>query len=1171
MKIKNEVDMDIVELMDTDTGEDIRTNFWQKTPDLLTSSSILWKRSNIYSHNNAFTIYKKQELPNAFKSVLENTDQQATIRMNTTLDSKYITMSTKDNIAILENYQLEAALINKSNHFIFPAPKNNLHAPFVNIIYSTKMPAHNIENDNKIDNDSLLITTTDGRLTFRSEIKNTTGITIPSSYAEYQLTLGLNEQVLCVATFDWSRKYQAMIGTSTGNIYLVQLRKDSENNNAISFDGRVIYGNQKNPGLLKSMWSYFSIANHPENESDIGHIIKIVEGHTRDEIIVLNSNYIQRWIYDLNDEPMVSTILHLSPIIEKMTAETLLPEYIRSNVSTHILDVERYRNTKWIILYSYSVPEMGDYSQFALLLIEGKSHSTNQGDYQYEVKDVFSLPYSTMLKTRKQNATLQAASGPIVYVTFDDCVIAVSITANSLFEHPLVLKQEYGNNQVIGTVVKNHIQPNEENEHITSALVFTTSSDVLEFSVNNNHILESSANGNIYAIDYEDNDQRVTDQLRSQLEQAVYFGISKQNPLYFPLRVEGHKKIGNVALSFANHIVTEDESSASTSLNQELLLTRKLMFVTQIIHLINVENLQDLVDEDTYTNLLKIAEACQLGLEVIKYCTKCIMENNDGSVLFMTYLPVTMNDILGISHQQQNHSESFKECLNQLTSYHVLDIPTWLEKIEVYESEHTGTGILKKGYLLSTVSDFIMQTITAIRLIEHTFIYKQGMQLPIDGLSFNFSYVLKRFFNNIKLCLDNLKFQPSSLSSTQLYDALCKQLINIGILLLEIYSEKSKTVDDHGTYRQNIGWVINAFWDLKLEENAISLSKQYKYMPTLVLYTQSLSGETQKNTMNDFIQEYDYDFKYELLCYYITTNCEEKVLTFDLLPEENIIQAVKINPKVAWKYHLKLGQFYKTFDYLEKVLLFSEDIHTRKILYSQAKLAYLTSQSEEISSSPSLILESPIMKSLSANLELIENEENILNKFNDMLTGQGLENLSEKAEFIISKVATNLLEGQFDYELMALSKLIIQLLNKKTLDFQEFITLLCYMDNNGHNIENYLLALYIVNKGNNDISQPKIILSLIWKFVYLKDNWPNIDQYIKNPNDLQISTIYKQTILFRILLLCKSHGVSNDLILRPSEVDLNTNNHLDNLLKQNILHHDLDHHYNEIVNIITNI
>lgn len=100
-----------------------------------------------------------------------------------------------------------------------------------------------------------------------------------------------------------------------------------------------------------------------------------------------------------------------------------------------------------------------------------------------------------MLKTTKRNATLQAADGPVVYVTFDDCVIAVSVTRNSLFEHPLVLKQADENNQVIGTVIKNHTQSKEENERVTGALVFTTSSDVLEFIVNNNHILESSANG----------------------------------------------------------------------------------------------------------------------------------------------------------------------------------------------------------------------------------------------------------------------------------------------------------------------------------------------------------------------------------------------------------------------------------------------------------------------------------------------------------------------------------------------------------------------------------------------------------------------------------------------------------------------------------------------------
>lgn len=115
-----------------------------------------------------------------------------------------------------------------------------------------------------------------------------------------------------------------------------------------------------------------------------------------------------------------------------------------------------------------------------------------------------------------------------MYVTFDDSVIAISVTRNSFFEHPLVLKKTKENNRVIGTIVKRNSPENEENEHITTALVFTTASDVLEFRINNNHILESSVNGNIYAIDYENNDKRIMDQLRSQLEQAVYFGIIEQ-------------------------------------------------------------------------------------------------------------------------------------------------------------------------------------------------------------------------------------------------------------------------------------------------------------------------------------------------------------------------------------------------------------------------------------------------------------------------------------------------------------------------------------------------------------------------------------------------------------------------------------------------------------------
>ncbi|CAO3644895.1 unnamed protein product [Cunninghamella echinulata] len=1081
--------------------------------------------------------------------------------MNTTIDSKYITISTKVSIAIFLDYQQETE--STRNHLVLPTPKHLSQPPFVNIIYSN---THHLSEQEEDLDDGLLLTTLDGRLYYLSEMNHHAAAmgsdSYNSLYTGYQIKLGLNEQVLCVTTFNLSRKYHAMIGTSIGNIYLVRLRDDD---NSIAISGKVLYADQTQSSLLKSMWSYFPITNHTENEIEKGNIIKITEGHTKDEIIVLNANYIQRWVFDSTGELIISAALHLTPIIEKKTAQTLLPSYIKSNVTIHIIDIEKYRTTEWIILYSYSVPEMGDYSQFALLLLQ------DQHEAGYVIKDVFSLPYSTMLKTKKRNATLQVANGPIVYVTFDDSVIAISVTRNSFFEHPLVLKKTKENNRVIGTIVKRNTLSNVENENVTAALVFTTASDVLEFRINNNHILESSANGNIYAIDYENDDKRIMDQLRSQLEQAVYFGIIEQNPLYFPLRVEGHNKIGSVALTLAHHIVSGDASLTSTKLDQKLLLKRKLKFITQIIHLINIENLLDSVDTNTYVSLLKIVEACHLGLEVLDYCNEWIENhNNDETALFINYLLDTMKNIMNMDDQH-----SFKDYLTNLTSNHILDVPTWIEKMEVYESELTGTGILDKSYLLSTVSDFVMKIVTSIQSIEQGFIYNQEMAFPVDGLSFSFSQVLRRFFNNIKLCLDNLDQHRSS----QLYETLCNQLSHMGTLLLDIYSEisKSKTKTNNGDkdmYKQESSQIIHVFWELKLQEKAIVLSKQYHHMPTLVLYTQSLSGEAQKLAINDFIQEYGDEFKYDLLCYYISNECEEDVLAFDQLPEKVIIEAVKNNPKVAWKYHLKLGQFSKTYNYLELVLSHTEDIHTKKTLLSQAKLAYVASQTEEITPLPlSMILESPNMKNLTVSLELIENEEIILNKFNEMLTGQTFGNLSEKVDYIINKAATNLLEGQFDYELMALSKLIAQLLNGKVLDYQEFITLLCYMDNNGHNIENYILALYIVSKAipNNDINQIKMTLSLIWKFVYLKDNWLHIHQCIQNSNDLQLSNVLRQTILYRILLMCKLQGVSNDLILRPSEVQLDNNNNLDNILTQNGLHHNLDLYFNEALNVISTI
>lgn len=173
-----------------------------------------------------------------------------------------------------------------------------------------------------------------------------------------------------------------------------------------------------------------------------------------------------------------------------------------------------------VVIASYSIKELGDYVQFALVSL--KLHQ----DKPLKVLYAASIPYSAIPSSLKYTPRLSVLK-TMIFVTFDSTVIAISTTKESTFEESVDLNED----EVLFTKV-------EETDTTARAIIFTLASGVLHFEINKKLITSIYSSG-----DSVERDELV---FKSKLEQAVFFGSRSE------VSISKAEMISFVQLSFWN-------------------------------------------------------------------------------------------------------------------------------------------------------------------------------------------------------------------------------------------------------------------------------------------------------------------------------------------------------------------------------------------------------------------------------------------------------------------------------------------------------------------------------------------------------------------------------------------------------------------------------------------
>lgn len=136
-----------------------------------------------------------------------------------------------------------------------------------------------------------------------------------------------------------------------------------------------------------------------------------------------------------------------------------------------------------VLLVSYTAPELSEYLQYAVIKFNiGNEKNT----VRMHPKHTATLPYSALPGSLSRIPRLNVTND-IAFVSFDDTLVARSLSRKSVFEESLVLKEK--DNAILALDIVDSF------ENLDKAIVVTAKSDILEFQVNKKEIQEPRTTG----------------------------------------------------------------------------------------------------------------------------------------------------------------------------------------------------------------------------------------------------------------------------------------------------------------------------------------------------------------------------------------------------------------------------------------------------------------------------------------------------------------------------------------------------------------------------------------------------------------------------------------------------------------------------------------------------
>ncbi|CAO3657148.1 unnamed protein product [Mucor hiemalis] len=573
--------------------------------------------------------------------------------------------------------------------------------------------------------------------------------TISSNSIQYQIPIiSYDESITCVEYIN----DHILLGSSKGEIYLLKM----ENN---SFTTYSIFMQKFRVRDLFTQRRIISVSNIEKSLFSINRIVSIYFKEGANHFYALTDKSIQSWKLQSNGELEFLSNTRIENEVRHSIEVLISDQVSKEGIRFDILNMSVHNDNEIVIIASYSIKELGDYVQYALISLRLKQ------DKPLKVLYTVSIPYSAIPSTLKYPPRLSVLK-TMAFITFDSTVIAVSTTKSSTFEESVVLNED----EVLFTKT-------DETDDTARAIIFTLTSGVIHFEIDKKLVCATSELGNIYTTD--DTVERDELVFKSKLEQAVFFGTRSEPLLQFFLRPEGQVDISKITMNLYNEISKGRCKFLPSTNRTALYVESRYLFVKKIAFVLNENHLLSVIPDDSRVKLMKQTELYYLAQVLYKssFVSNSIME---------CWAEVINNSVI----MNEDASVSCRSPLEDLVVNHTSKIVHFVQSYE-NSVKFNEDDKEDKVRVLENANILLMRMIRKSKTFEEKYKLLYSLKVEqVKSISDQFYDMLYNLYQTNILFIQ--KYSMSDMMESDCIEGIKKHVYDAGFLLLQPFHEKQE-------------------------------------------------------------------------------------------------------------------------------------------------------------------------------------------------------------------------------------------------------------------------------------------------------------------------------------------------------------------------------------------
>ncbi|KAF9914924.1 hypothetical protein BX616_007284 [Lobosporangium transversale] len=742
--------------------------------------------------------------------------------------------------------------------------------------------------------------------------------------------------------------------------------------------------------------------------------------------------------------------------------------------------------------------------------------------------------------------------GPGVFIVMPKAVIISSTSPKMDLEDLVPLKTD----RIIGFGSEDWKQRGLEMEDSSELTIICKASGRLGINIQIDNSKSSSLPSSTLGDEPRSPKELLTEQLQAKLEQAVFFGRKKNNPISFDLTHYDGGDLNQASLNVSTEIMKSYAALLSSGKDLTGKLWERYTRITSIIESIQAAGMASRLTIDTRFQLCWAAEKLAAANALwSQYQLILIAKDRNSST--RKNLKQVMDDAASQSLQRLGANLS-EDPISFFMNYHADNLAEFLSNLQRSTADLTSLSDGQQAELVRNINKIMILSLRSAWNYRKQNVASYALQKscnfePWTGaekiiMAFSAQYMetlstFKKHVDTKKKSLDVIRSSPST-------DELLDQLCDLADVALQAFSERLQYLEglpSSSVHNIAVVTAVNAYdkakselltplVELKRTQTAIELAQRYKDFDTLVKLC--IGNE---NQIAAYIDIYQQDFANALFQWYYDNDQLSDLLEMgekysDLL---TVYFDNRDYNKIAWLHDIKTKRFIGASQRVQDAAVLESNVNRRRTMLSLSKLLFMAGVTQEQQENGAANSDE-MMKYASRNNEELEmaTVQALLADEWDHKVGT-LASIEERAQAIIKTFGSSILPEQptlYKATLLA----IRTLLNRQTISSEDLLDILMLQQK--FEIQNLDICDVVLNicLHSSDIPENRrpYVLQDIWRRIFISGSVQDSYWKLEDMSEQEARDKLMNSWMCRAYAVVEqgSSGSRDDLVLlRPQD------------------------------------